>query len=192
VDASGFLLLNGYAAHLPAIRGLAIVLAKYGIVFYAALLLGLWATSTNDRRRGMLLLAVAACGLALGTNTVLNVLAPRPRPFLALPATVLVPPPHDPSFPSDHAAAAAAVSTTLLMAGMPEWGSVAWLVAAGVGAARVAVGVHYPSDIVGGFVVGAVFAFVLLTFYPPLRPLLNAVIRIGRRLHLAGMPEREV
>src|ERR1700730_7464378 len=112
MDAAAFALLNGLAAHVPTLRVLAILMAKYGIVFYAVLLLALWARSTHDRRKGTLLLAVAACGLALGANAVLNILTPRPRPFLTLPATVLVPAPHDPSFPSDHAAVAAAVSAT--------------------------------------------------------------------------------
>ena len=191
MDAAAFALLNGLAAHVPTLRVLAILMAKYGIVFYAVLLLALWARSTHDRRKGTLLLAVAACGLALGANAVLNILTPRPRPFLTLPATVLVPAPHDPSFPSDHAAVAAAVSATLLLGGMPEWGTVAWLVAAAVGAARVAVGVHYPSDIAGGFIVGTAFALGLLTLYPALRPMLTTVIRISRRLHLAGPPERK-
>jgi undecaprenyl-diphosphatase len=185
MDIVGFELLNSTAAHHPVLRLLAIILAKYGVLFYALLLLWLWVNRTNDRQRGVLLLAVAACAFALGANAVLNVATPRPRPFLALPATVLVTPPHDSSFPSDHAAIAFVVSTTLRLGGEPEWGALALLVAIVIGAARVAVGVHYPSDTIGGLIVGVVFATALLAFYPPLRPALDAVIRIARRLHLA-------
>jgi len=185
MDTVGFEFLNNLAAHNPTLRLLATVLAKYGVFFYALLLVWLWVTRTNDRHRGILLLAVAACAFALGTNAVLNIITPRPRPFLTLPATVLVTPPHDPSFPSDHAAIASAVSANLLLGGEPEWGALALLVAIVIGAARVAVGVHYPSDIIGGLMVGAAFAFVFLAFYTSLRPALDAVIRIARRLHLA-------
>jgi undecaprenyl-diphosphatase len=190
MDTAGFEFLNSLAAHNPTLRWLAIALAKYGVFFYALLLVWLWVNSTNDRHRGMLLLAVAACALALGMNVILNIIAPRPRPYLTLPATVLVIPPHDPSFPSDHAAIASAVSTNLLLCGEPEWGALALLVAFIIGAARVAVGVHYPSDIIGGVMVGAAFAFASLAFYPSLRPVLDAVIRIARRFHLARCDHR--
>jgi undecaprenyl-diphosphatase len=185
MDAAGFEFLNSLAAQNPTLGSLAIVLAKYGVFFYPVLLVWLWASSTDDRHRGILLLAVAACAFALGTNAGLNIITPRPRPFLTLPATVLVTPPHDPSFPSDHAAIASAVSANLLLSGEPEWGALALLLAFVIGAARVAVGVHYPSDIIGGLMVGTAFGFVFLAFYASLRPVLDAVIRIARRLRLA-------
>ena len=88
-------------------------------------------------------------------------------------------PPHDASFPSDHAAVAGAVSTMLLLDGLWGWGLAGWVIGLIIGAARVAVGVHYPSDILGGLAVGAVSAYAC-------RPLSNVAARVAYRLRLPG------
>jgi len=131
----------------------------------------------------MSLLAVV---LALGVNAVLNIVFPRPRPFLVLSAHVLVPsPPQDSTFPSDHVAVASAIAVTLLWGAETGWGIFGLFVALLIGASRVVVGVHYPSDILGGVFVGAVCAWIVFLAEIPLRPLLNRTIALARRFRLA-------
>ncbi len=186
MDQSLFMYLNNLTVSIP-LSTLAIIVAKFGIALYPALLLWLWWHASSDpdqSRRGLLLVVVAAI-LALGINAMLNAAVPRPRPFLALPAHVLVARPTDPSFPSDHAAFTSAIALMLLALGEVAWGALALFGAVGIGMARVMVGVHYPSDILGAMVVAAAAVVVVLLAQKPLRPLLNFTIAIARVIRLA-------
>ena len=67
----------------------------------------------------------------------------------------------DPSFPSGHTAAAFSLATSLSIT-YPQWYVIApsavW--ACGVGFSRINQGVHYPSDVMTGAVIGVGCAFV--------------------------------
>jgi undecaprenyl-diphosphatase len=185
VDIALFTTLNALPARLPVLGRIAVVIAEDGIVLYAVLLLWLWvrAARTADRRR-LLLLAVFAAVLSLGVNAALNIAYPRPRPFSVLPAHVLVPRPHDVSFPSDHAAVTAAIGVALILGGGAAWGVAALIGAAVIGLARVAVGIHYPSDIAGGMAVGALCAAAVTAARRLLLPFADVLIALARRLRL--------
>ncbi len=78
----------------------------------------------------------------------------RPRPFITDPSlAVLVPPPQTMSFPSAHASIAYALAFVLFGWNRPL-GIVALLIADLVVMGRVASGVHYPTDVLAGLVVG--------------------------------------
>jgi undecaprenyl-diphosphatase len=113
------------------------------------------------RRWGTFFLTVAAVALADMVTLALKLLVDRPRPFIryAQPK-VLVPIPHDPSFPSGHSATSFAAATMLSWA-FPGFAPVLLLLAAAVAYSRVYVGVHYPIDIVAGAALGAVVATAL-------------------------------
>jgi undecaprenyl-diphosphatase len=109
----------------------------------------------------ILVVASALGGLAL--SLVLKDLYERPRPD-AVPHLVPV---STSSFPSGHAMLAAVVYPTLgaLLARLADrwWERVYFLTAAGVlavlvGASRVYLGVHYPSDVLAGWAAGAAWA----------------------------------
>jgi undecaprenyl-diphosphatase len=187
VDTTIFMYLNGLPSHVPALGRFAAWVAQAALVLYAPLLLWLWFRSragAGDRRRTVLL-AVLAAVLSLSVNAVLNAAVPRLRPFVMVPANVLVPPPHDPSFPSDHAAVAAAIAATLILRGDQALGVAAMWGAAIIGTARVIVGIHYPTDILGGMVVGAGAAAAVSGARRFLEPLLAFLIALARRLRLA-------
>jgi undecaprenyl-diphosphatase len=81
------------------------------------------------------------------------------------------------SFPSGHAAMAFTVATTLsLYSPKPEvWiPSFAW--ASFVACARVYLGLHYPSDILGGAVMGTGLAFLTWSFRDDIRRLTDKVL----------------
>ena len=93
---------------------------------------------------------------------------PFPRPFMELGLTplVLVSDPFG-SFPSGHAAFFAALGLTIYLRDKKAG---AWFLAGAllIGLARIATGVHYPLDILTGFLLGGVIAFtahhILLKF----------------------------
>jgi len=100
----------------------------------------------------------AACALTLdlvACNMLLKPLIGRTRPFLLRPdLPLLVPPPGDASFPSGHTAAAFAAVFALRTAGSPLWVP-ALALAALTAFSRLYLYVHWPSDVLGGILLGA-------------------------------------
>jgi undecaprenyl-diphosphatase len=115
-----------------------------------------------SRRWGVLILAAAAVAIAdlsaRGLKEAFGVERPSSRYAEPKP---LVHAPHDPSFPSGHAATSFAAAT-VLTAAVPRLAPVWVLLAAAIAFSRVYVGVHYPLDIVGGAVVGTLIALLTL------------------------------
>lgn len=117
---------------------------------------------TGGRRRAALVL-VGSVALALLATTLLKIGIDRPRPDLVPHATRVF----TQSFPSSHATMSAVVYLTLgaLLSDTQTSRAiriyialVALLLTLVVGASRVYLGVHWPSDVVGGWVIGAVWA----------------------------------
>ena len=85
----------------------------------------------------------------------------RPRPFTVdTTIDVLIPRPHTMSFPSAHASIAYALALALFGWNRPL-GIVALLAADLIAIGRVASGVHYPTDVLAGLLVG-VLAFTIV------------------------------
>lgn len=108
----------------------------------------------RTRRQG----AAVACGLVLdliACNLLLKPLFDRGRPFAINPAvTLLVPPPLDASFPSGHTAASFAAVFALKASGSALWKPALGLAAA-IALSRLYLYVHWPSDVLGGALLGA-------------------------------------
>jgi len=99
--------------------------------------------------------------LALALTSLVSFMVQRARPFLASHAvTLLIPPPFNTSFPSGHTGTAVAIALALLYVNRPL-GLISLTVAAFVAYGRMAVGVHFPTDILGGIFVG-LFSFAIV------------------------------
>jgi undecaprenyl-diphosphatase len=114
-----FLDINGSAAAPHWVIGLALVCAKYLTVLAPLLLAALWLTG-RDWLRELALRACLVALLALLANFVIGLVWPHPRPFVMGLGHQFLPHAPDPSFPSDHVTAFAAVALTLL-AGRLWW-----------------------------------------------------------------------
>jgi undecaprenyl-diphosphatase len=113
------------------------------------------------RRWGILFMTVFAVAVADWAAMGLKALIDRPRPPLRYAEPkVLVPLPHDASFPSGHAATSFAAATMLSFAA-PRLAPFLFLLAAAVAYSRVYVGVHYPLDVIGGAALGVLVAIAL-------------------------------
>ena len=131
-----------------------------GMIWIAAAVIMLIFKKT--RRSGFdlaLCLAIAAiiCNLAFKN------IVQRPRPFLTVSELELIVAPLSSfSFPSGHACSSFASATAIAL-GQRKYGGWAFLPATLIAFSRVYVGVHYPSDVLTGAVLG--FLMSLLVYW---------------------------
>jgi membrane-associated phospholipid phosphatase len=112
--------------------------------------------------------AAASAGLALLIAQPIASAVDRARPYVDHPsnAHLLIPRSTDPSFPSDHATGAFAIAVAIWLYDRTA-GAVFLVLALLVSFARVYVGTHYPGDVLGGAVLGALVALLLHWGPPP-------------------------
>lgn len=138
--------------------------ALFGLVWLVTQLDALWLVTAflalRDGRRGRWVASSVILAIAIAYVVIDLVLKPtiaRPRPFLTHPdlPVHLIPPPGHFAFPSGDvgAAFAAVVAFTIYR---PWWSYPLYGLAGLVALERVYFGVHYPSDVVGGAIVGVV------------------------------------
>lgn len=138
---------------------------------FVAALIGILVFANGERLRPWRRTALAAglsAGLALAVGKVISELVDRARPFVQDPHGVHLFSGHaaDPGFPSDHATGAFAVAMAIWLRDR-RWGTVALIAAAVLSVGRVAIGVHFPSDVLAGAALG--IAAALLLYLRPVR-----------------------
>lgn len=110
------------------------------------------------RTRSVAIVAAIATPAALLVAATVSALLPRARPFVSHPGLhTFVAHAADPGFPSDHAAASFAIATAMIL-GSRRIGGVLLAAAALLAVSRVAIGVHYPSDVLAGAMIGVLAA----------------------------------
>ena len=108
----------------------------------------------RTRRVGCVLAAALLIDVAL-CNLLLKPLVARVRPCdILTEVQLLIPRPDDFSFPSGHTAASFASVTALWLAGKKRWALTALPVGILIAFSRMYLCVHYPTDILGGVLVG--------------------------------------
>lgn len=163
--------LNGLTDRHHALETVLRFVAQDGQLLFLVLLAALFFARGKWRSRNGRH-GVAAAGfsaiLALAIAQVIASLWDRPRPYEAHPddAHLLLAPSPDPSFPSDHATGAYAIAFAILLRHR-KGGVIALILATLVAVARVALGTHYPTDVIGGVALGALAALAL--WAPPIR-----------------------
>lgn len=166
-DLSVLLFLNSLVGHSALGDAALVFLATYlpfliviGFAFYIFRLSGL---TKRQQNIALLLSMLAAFISRIGITSSIRYFFQRERPFVALDV-------HDlfvvssSSFPSGHAAFFFAFSTVVFHYNR-TLGVVSFVLTLFVCLARVAAGVHYPSDILGGLVVGVFSGFLTLYVY---------------------------
>ncbi|MBA2947330.1 phosphatase PAP2 family protein [Streptomyces himalayensis] len=163
---------------------------EYGLMLGMVLLV-LWCWWTMRKRAATLddaatsLAAIVWAPLAAGIAVLINIpirgFVERPRPFVDHEGLeVLIDGKTDFSFVSDHATLAMAMGVALFVANR-KFGIAGIALAVLEGFCRVYMGVHYPTDVIGGFALGTAVALLLSPVAMALlTPVTKAMARSGR------------
>ncbi|MBR7676498.1 phosphatase PAP2 family protein [Streptomyces daliensis] len=182
--------INGLAKEAPTWADHTMeYVGEYGIVF-GLVLLGLWAWWRITRRRETrdeavagfagLMWAPLAAAVALLVNIPIRGFVERPRPFFDHHGLeVLIAGKSDYSFVSDHSTLAMALAVGIFMVNR-KFGLIGIVLAVAAGFSRVYMGVHYPTDVIGGLALGTAVSLLLA---PAAMWLLTPVVRA-----VAGSP----
>jgi undecaprenyl-diphosphatase len=186
LDYDLFRAINGWAGRSQAVDAIVVACAKFLPVVFALVLVGLWLTWKPMNQRAAFLAGISAL-VALGIGQLIGMAFPRPRPYLTHQVNLLISPTADTSFPSDHATLGFAVAVLVWKYNRPA-GTALLLLALVLAFARVFVGAHYPSDVLGGAALGTLtsMAIAMLSDSSPLRNWLNAFFALLARWRLAA------
>lgn len=176
--------INAAAGHNAFLDFFGVLFGKYAPEIWALIfiIMWFWPPYRRTRARRAVVYAVVSGVLALVISLIITHFAPyRPRPFVLEPHTIhqLVSHSRDSSFPSDHAAGSFGFAVGLFFAGATD-GILAIILAFVVAWARVFIGLHWPTDVLFGGLVGIVAGLIVLGLRRQLDWLVNLVFWILR------------
>ena len=145
--------------HTPAVEKAAQLIARSGENGYLWFGIGLAGAALDAPRRKQWLASAAIGPAAIGLNFGIKLIVKRPRPTLGgLPP--LGGAPSSLSFPSAHATASFAAATAMSRFA-PELKPALFGAATAMAVTRPYLGMHYPSDVVAGALLGSVLGRVV-------------------------------
>lgn len=159
-------------------------LAEYLIYTIPIVLLWLWFYDQKSKKVAMR--AFASVMLAWPILTlIIGKIVNRPRPFELEQIKELLF--HRPtySFPSDHAVALFALVASFWLSGYKKLSLFFLGVAIMVSVFRVATGLHFPSDVLAGAILGLLAGWLVDLFDKPLNILYDLIIKLAQKLRLA-------
>ncbi len=176
--------LNAFFAHHDALEDPLLLYVQAAEALFLGMLMLVVALARGERWATVRRAAVAA-GLSAGAALLIGKIITeflRPGPAVRRASGEI----HlfaghvaDASFPSDHATASIAIARRSCFEPSSAGGAVTLVFALILMFGRVAPGFHYPSDVIGGALIGALAALALWT--PPIRTRIDAITdRAGR------------
>jgi undecaprenyl-diphosphatase len=146
VDAVVRLLMNDYALTT------ALILVPFALWFSG--------NTPADRERHQRAVLSMVVALVIGNLIVkaVNLVYWRWRPFTFHDVTLLFYHPSDSSFPSNAATVGFCIATAIWLSDR-RMGAILYVIAALFGVSRIVGGVHYPTDILGGMLIGGLSAY---------------------------------
>jgi len=112
----------------------------------------------------MVVLALISGSLAKGITEIIRLFWGRPRPFVENNVNLLIDNINSKSFPSGHASFFFGLSAVVYFFNK-KLGLVFFAASCLISIARVYCGIHWPFDIVAGFFVGIISAFIVIKVY---------------------------
>ena len=151
----------------PWLDGVMVFLSTIGAGGFIWIVIATITAVFPARRAGAWRMVLAALVTWFIVDGLIKPIVDRPRPFEADPQIHLLDQrPVTASFPSGHAATAVAgaLAGTRLF---PTLGWLMWPLAAAITLSRLYLGVHWPSDVIAGAIIGATCGWFVLGGRPP-------------------------
>jgi len=171
LDITLFNFINNFAEQSKIIDTIGVFLAQYLPYLLAAVLLIFIFYPKTNRKENQVMVFIAILLAFISRFIVKGAILlfyNRPRPFVALADTHSLLPmnisENFQSFPSDHAIFFFALATGVYFYNK-KLGIILFICAILIGLARIFVGVHWPSDIISGAVLGILTAFLIQKLY---------------------------
>jgi undecaprenyl-diphosphatase len=144
--------LNAYAGSSTVLDLIMIGASDFGIPLLVLLVvIQWWSIENRPYVRHTCVTAGLAFLIGLGLNQIVLLFIHRVRPYDAGVTNLIIGPSSDWSFPSDHATASLAIAATFLLHGFRRRGLTLLIGALLICMSRVYVGIHYASDVAGGW-----------------------------------------
>ena len=112
--------------------------------------------------------------LAWGVGDLLKILFKAERPFIVFSQVQSLVPESGFSFPSLHSTLIAALAFAVYFKNK-KFGYFCLVAALLIGISRIVVGVHFPVDVLAGFILGFIVSFVINIFSPPKSTIFNLI-----------------
>ncbi len=157
----GILLFLQEAVRNPVLNPIMVLITSLGNAGIIWILLTIALLIPEKTRKIGCMIACALLASLLFNNILLKNMVARVRPYNAMEALVpIVKKPSEFSFPSGHAGSSFAAACVLYRKLPKKQGVWALILAALISFSRLYVGVHYPTDILAGAVVGIVCSYI--------------------------------
>ncbi|MDO5825726.1 MAG: hypothetical protein BZ137_05280 [Methanosphaera sp. rholeuAM130] len=161
LDNQIFQLIN-LSYHNPFLNNLSQLVCYLGVVYTILIIALLIAFFDKKKGKRVAVLLFMGVILAVCLTFLLKYTVLRPRPYTVIDNMVLLAVEMDPSFPSGHTVN----STVLACILTKEYDKkIFMLIPLFVGLSRIYIGVHYPSDILCGFILGIFIAILSEKIY---------------------------
>lgn len=165
LDIKLFYFFNNLAEQSRIFDALVIFLAgyfRYLLIAIFLLLFYFWQYARREKLRIFWVTVISIIIARLGAVELIRFFYHRPRPFVAYQVHQLLSE-NGWSFPSGHSAFFFAMATAIYLYNK-KWGTGFFLAAILMNISRIIAGVHYPSDILGGAIIGMAVAYIVFYF----------------------------
>ncbi len=177
LDVNIFYLFNNLAGQSHIFDVLVVFLAAYLQYFLALtfILLLYFSGYAMPEKIRIFLVTIAAIAVSrLGVTELIRFFVHRPRPFIDLTVHKLLSSgwfysDTEWSFPSGHSSFFFAMATVIYLYNK-KWGIGFFIAAILMNLSRIVAGVHYPSDILGGAIIGVVVGYIIFYFAEKIKP----------------------
>lgn len=187
LDQNVFYWLNSLIGHSSIFDSFIKVIAVYSVYLVPLLILFFWFYKKDIETKVFLLtLFITSIISWEGIAKIIGKLIHRARPFDLPGAKEVLFHRPDYSFPSDHALFLMFLTTYLYLSGYKKWGNIALIATIIVSISRVIGGFHWPSDILGGWIIGAILAYLFWLIRKPIEKYISVpLVKLAKILKLA-------